>query len=109
VQRRRQKLLEIGPALDLDDVIRQFLHEAARRLVGSVPYRGLATVEFLVGPERVAFLEVNPRLQVEHTVTEQVTGLDMVELALAVASGATLGELGLDAVPTARGVAMQAR
>jgi acetyl/propionyl-CoA carboxylase alpha subunit/acetyl-CoA carboxylase carboxyltransferase component len=109
VQRRRQKLLEIGPALDLDGAIRQLLHDAARRLVGSVPYRGLATVEFLVSPERVAFLEVNPRLQVEHTVTEQVTGLDLVELALAVASGVTIGDLGLDAVPAARGVAMQAR
>jgi acetyl-CoA carboxylase carboxyltransferase component/acetyl/propionyl-CoA carboxylase alpha subunit len=109
LQLRRQKLLEIGPALDLDDAIRRFLHDAARRLVGSVPYRGLATVEFLVGPERVAFLEVSPRLQAEHTVTEQVTGLDLVELALAVAGGATLGELGLDAVPAARGVAMQAR
>ncbi len=109
LQRRRQKLLEIGPALDLSDSVRQRLHDAARRLVGSVPYRGLATVEFLVGPERVAFLEVNPRLQVEHTVTEQVTGLDLVELALAVASGGTLSELGLDAVPAARGVAMQAR
>ena len=109
VQRRRQKLLEIGPAPDLDDTIRQLLHDAARRLVGSVPYRGLATVEFLVSPERVVFLEVNPRLQVEHTVTEQVTGLDLVELALAVADGATVGELGLDAVPAPRGVAMQAR
>jgi acetyl/propionyl-CoA carboxylase alpha subunit/acetyl-CoA carboxylase carboxyltransferase component len=109
VQRRRQKLLEIGPALNLDNAVRVALHDAARRLVGSVPYRGLATVEFLVGPERAAFLEVNPRLQVEHTVTEQVTGLDLVELAVAVAGGATLGDLGLDAVPTARGVAMQAR
>ncbi|MGD0698348.1 MAG: carboxyl transferase domain-containing protein [Trebonia sp.] len=109
LQRRRQKLLEIGPALDLDGKTRQLLHDAARRLVGSVPYRGLATVEFLVGPDRVAFLEVNPRLQVEHTVTEQVTGLDLVELALAVASGGTLSDLGLDAGPAARGVAMQAR
>jgi acetyl/propionyl-CoA carboxylase alpha subunit/acetyl-CoA carboxylase carboxyltransferase component len=109
LQRRRQKLLEIGPALDLELAIRQFLHDAARRLVGSVPYRGLATVEFLVSPARVAFLEVNPRLQVEHTVTEQVTGLDLVELALAVAGGAALGDLGLGGVPAARGVAMQAR
>jgi acetyl/propionyl-CoA carboxylase alpha subunit/acetyl-CoA carboxylase carboxyltransferase component len=106
LQRRRQKLIEIAPAA-MDDAIRARLWQAAVELAGSVRYAGLATVEFLVGPDTIAFLEVNPRLQVEHTVTEQVTGLDLVELALRVAGGATL-----DTLPSAgspRGVAIQAR
>ena len=73
-----------------------------------MPYRGLATAEFLVRGEEIAFLEVNPRLQVEHTVTEQVTGLDLVELGLRVADGARLDELALEAAAP-RGAAIQAR
>ena len=111
IQRRRQKLIEIAPAA-LEEHVRARLAEAAVALVGSTPYAGLATVEFLVQDDVIAFLEVNPRLQVEHTVTEQVTGLDLVELALRVASGATLDSFGLPApFPGAagRGVAVQAR
>ena len=107
LQRRRQKLIEIAPAA-LGDAVRGRLAEAAIVLAESAGYRGLATAEFLVRDEEIAFLEVNPRLQVEHTVTEQVTGLDLVELGLRVADGARLGELALDAV-TPRGVAIQAR
>jgi acetyl/propionyl-CoA carboxylase alpha subunit/acetyl-CoA carboxylase carboxyltransferase component len=106
IQRHRQKLIEIAPAA-LDEHVRTRLAEAAVALAGSTPYAGLATVEFLVQDDVIAFLEVNPRLQVEHTVTEQVTGLDLVELALRVASGATLDSFGLP-VGT-RGVAVQAR
>ncbi|HEX5297103.1 MAG TPA: carboxyl transferase domain-containing protein [Streptosporangiaceae bacterium] len=106
LQRRRQKLIEIAPAM-LGDAVRARLAEAATALAASVRYRGLATAEFLVRGEEIAFLEVNPRLQVEHTVTEQVTGLDLVELGLRVADGATLEGLDLDARP--RGVAVQAR
>jgi acetyl/propionyl-CoA carboxylase alpha subunit/acetyl-CoA carboxylase carboxyltransferase component len=106
LQRRRQKLIEIAPAT-LGDEVRGRLAEAATALAGSARYRGLATAEFLVRDEEIAFLEVNPRLQVEHTVTEQVTGLDLVELGLRVADGATLDGLDLDARP--RGVAVQAR
>ncbi|WP_226382588.1 acetyl-CoA carboxylase family protein, partial [Pseudonocardia oceani] len=114
LQRRRQKLVELAPAPALDPSLRERLHAAARTLVGSVAYAGLATVEFLVeadgaGPDGYAFLEVNPRLQVEHTVTEEVTGLDLVELALRVAGGATLRDLGLTEPPPSRGVAVQAR
>ncbi|HET9973634.1 MAG TPA: carboxyl transferase domain-containing protein, partial [Streptosporangiaceae bacterium] len=106
LQRRRQKLIEIAPAT-LTGAIRGRLAEAATALAGSARYRGLATAEFLVRDEEIAFLEVNPRLQVEHTVTEQVTGLDLVELGLRVADGATLGTLALDPAP--RRVAVQAR
>jgi acetyl/propionyl-CoA carboxylase alpha subunit len=87
VQRRRQKLIELAPAPALSSTVRDVLHADAARLIGSVPYSGLATVEFLVAADATYFLEVNPRLQVEHTVTEQVTGLDLVELALRVAAG----------------------
>jgi acetyl/propionyl-CoA carboxylase alpha subunit/acetyl-CoA carboxylase carboxyltransferase component len=107
LQRRRQKLIEIAPAI-LGDAVRARLAAAAVALAASCRYRGLATAEFLVRDEMVAFLEVNPRLQVEHTVTEQVTGLDLVELGLRVADGARLGELALEAVAP-RGAAIQAR
>ncbi len=106
LQRRRQKLIEIAPAA-IGDAVRGRLAEAATVLAASAEYRGLATAEFLVRDETIAFLEVNPRLQVEHTVTEQVTGLDLVELGLRVADGATLDTLDLDATP--RRVAVQAR
>jgi len=101
-QRRRQKLVEIAPAPDLPDRAR--LHDMAVRLVGA--YSGLATVEFLVAGADVAFLEVNPRIQVEHTVTEEVTGLDLVEIALRVAGG---GPLGIDGPPVSTGTAVQVR
>ena len=77
LQRRRQKLVEIAPA-PIGDAVRARLSEAALALTGSARYAGLATVEFLVQDDTIAFAEVNPRLQVEHTVTEQVTGLDLV-------------------------------
>jgi len=111
VQRRRQKLLEIAPAPGLSERTRTRLRGAAARLGASVDRLGLATAEFLLAGEDAAFLEVNARLQVEHTVTEEVTGLDLVELQLRVAGGARLAELGLDSEhpPAARGVAVQAR
>ena len=77
LQRRRQKLVEIAPAA-VSDAVRARLVTAAAALAGSAGYAGLATAEFLVQDDEIAFLEVNPRLQVEHTVTEQVTGLDLV-------------------------------
>jgi acetyl/propionyl-CoA carboxylase alpha subunit/acetyl-CoA carboxylase carboxyltransferase component len=112
LQRRRQKLVEIAPA-PVGDALRTRLYEAAVALTSSARYAGLATVEFLVQDDTIAFLEVNPRIQVEHTVTEQVTGLDLVELSLQVADGAllTTGPLA-DALARAaapHGVAIQAR
>ena len=97
LQRRRQKLVEIAPA-PIGDALRARLSEAALALTGSARYAGLATVEFLVQDGTIAFAEVNPRLQVEHTVTEQVTGLDLVELGLRVADGVTLPALALPAL-----------
>ena len=95
VQRRNQKLVEIAPAPALDDDLRAALHGHAARLCAAAGYRGLATVEFLVRDGGAVFLEVNPRIQVEHTVTEEVTGLDLVGAQLALAEGAPLGDLGL--------------
>ena len=106
LQRRRQKLIEIAPAT-LTDEVRARLFAAAEALLRSADYAGLATAEFLVQGDEIAFLEVNPRLQVEHTVTEQVTGLDLVEVGLRIADGASLADLTLAATPS--GVAVQVR
>ncbi len=93
LQRRHQKLIEIAPAPDLPQ--RAALHAAAARLCAQVGYRGVATVEFLVSADDFVFLEVNPRIQVEHTVTEEVAGVDLVAAQIAVARGALLPELGM--------------
>ncbi|MFX1760146.1 carboxyl transferase domain-containing protein [Rhodococcus sp. As11] len=95
VQRRHQKLVEIAPAPDLPESLREALHGAAVRLIGHVGCHGLSTVEFLVHDDGFVFLEVNPRIQVEHTVTEEVTGVDLVAIQLAIARGAAFEELGL--------------
>ncbi len=119
LQRQRQKLIEIAPAPGIDPALRQQLLNAALHLARAVHYRNLGTFEFLVdtsgdvhgGAPAYVFIEANARLQVEHTVTEAVTGLDLVALQLRVAAGATLAELGLDPAdpPPTRGLALQAR
>jgi acetyl/propionyl-CoA carboxylase alpha subunit len=109
VQRRRQKLLEIAPAPELPERVRERLWDAATRLGGSADRLGVATAEFLVGADGLVFLEVNARLQVEHTVTEQVTGLDLVAVQLRLAAGDDLAAAGLDGPPVSRGAAVQAR
>ncbi len=101
IQRRRQKMIETAPAQELSDRLRYDLHSGATRLCARSGLRGLATVEFLVHDDTFVFLEVNPRIQVEHTVTEAVTGLDLVELGLRIARGASIDDLDLpDAVST---------
>ena len=116
LQRRNQKLIEIAPAPALDAALRTRIHAAAAALMRDTGYRGLATVEFLVdrdvapdAADAFAFIEVNPRLQVEHTVTEEVFGVDLVRIALRLVDGATLAELGLAHPPPPRGTAIQLR
>ncbi|ORV84898.1 carbamoyl-phosphate-synthetase [Mycobacterium interjectum] len=121
IQRRYQKLVEIAPAPGLSEPLRRALHQAAARLCARVGLRGVATVEFLVDGDGFVFLEVNPRIQVEHTVTEETTGVDLVAVQLAIAGGASYYQLGLPAgiasdgnevigEPAApRGIAVQAR
>ena len=115
LQRRFQKLVEIAPSPTLGAGRREQLQQAALAMARAAGYRGLGTFEFLVdersGDLPFVFIEANPRLQVEHTVTEEVTGLDLVQLQIAVAGGARLAELGLDPLhpPPARGVAIQWR
>jgi len=107
IQRRYQKLIEIAPAPGLSDQVRTALHGAAARLCAAVGYRGLATVEFLVTGDDFVFLEVNPRIQVEHPITEVVTGIDLVAAGFQIAEGAALDDLVL---PTeAHGIAVECR
>jgi len=111
IQRRHQKLVEVAPSPGLPSQLRDQLLAAAVRLGESVRYEGLGTVEFLVSGGRFAFLEVNPRLQVEHTVTEEVTGVDLVRTQLALAAGSSLEVLSLSQrdAPLPVGTALQAR
>ncbi|HEV3006383.1 MAG TPA: pyruvate carboxylase, partial [Pirellulales bacterium] len=115
VQRRHQKVVEIAPALNLDDALRARMFEAALAIGRAVRYESAGTVEFLVDSETgdFYFIEVNPRIQVEHTCTEQVTGVDLVKCQLLVAQGRALDDpdIGLgsqDAVRT-EGYAIQCR
>jgi len=108
LQRRNQKLVEIAPAILPDNLAAALAGWSERLCAG---YRGLATVEFLIDVEtgEPYFIEVNPRLQVEHTVTEEVTGLDLVRLQFDLAAGSSLSDLALTSAPPALGVAIQAR
>ncbi|MFE9319595.1 carboxyl transferase domain-containing protein [Nocardia sp. NPDC052278] len=104
IQRRHQKLVEIAPAPNLPTALRERLHRDAVRIAESVSCRGVITVEFLVTATDAWFLEVNPRLQVEHTVTEAVTGVDLVAVQLDLARGAALHDLALgDLAPDTTG------
>jgi len=97
VQQRNQKVIEIAPAPGLDASLRDRLHADAVRLAAQAGLANAATVEFLVSPEAgdYFFIECNPRIQVEHTVTEQVTGVDLVEAQFRIAAGARLEEIGV--------------
>ena len=114
VQLRHQKVIEVAPAPNLDADLREQMLTDAITLVQAASYVNAGTVEFLVSPEtgEYFFIECNPRIQVEHTVTEQVTGIDLVEAQFHIAAGATLTSLGLGdqhAVGAPRGFAVQAR
>ena len=115
LQRRHQKLVEIAPSPDLSDGMRQKLYNAALTMANAGNYSSLGTFEFLVDAqapdERYVFLEANARLQVEHTVTEEVTGVDLVQTQLQIAGGATLSALGITQsdLSAPRGHAIQLR
>lgn len=115
IQRRHQKVIEIAPAPNLDEGIRQALYRDAVKFAKALNYVNAGTVEFLVDTEgeragQHVFIEMNPRIQVEHTVTEEVTDVDLVQAQMRIASGETLADLGLsqDSVKL-RGAALQSR
>jgi len=98
VQRRFQKVVEVAPSINLKEETREKLYEYAIRIAKAVNYNNLGTVEFLVdAAENIYFIEVNPRIQVEHTVTEMITGVDLIKTQLFIASGYKLSdpEIGL--------------
>ena len=112
LQRRNQKLVEIAPSPELDSATREAIIACALRLAAEVGYRGIGTFEFLLdldSPGRFYFMEANPRVQVEHTVTEQVTGVDLLHSQLHLAAGRTLADLGLSQPPAPKGCAVQLR
>ena len=113
LQRRHQKLVEIAPAPGLDPSLRDAMAAAAVKLAGAARLSTLCTVEFLVDQEagRFVFMEANPRLQVEHTVTEEVMGVDLVQTQFRLAAGEQLAALGLtqEAAGRPRGLAVQLR
>jgi pyruvate carboxylase len=114
VQRRFQKVVEMAPSINLKDETREQLYRYAIAITRAVGYNNLGTVEFLVdADERIYFIEVNPRIQVEHTVTEMITGVDLIKTQLYVASGYALSspEIGLgdqQSIPR-NGMAIQCR
>ncbi len=111
LQRRHQKLVEFAPAPGLDPALRERIIHSALTLAAEVKYLGIGTFEFLVEPDqgRYYFMEANPRVQVEHTVTEQVTGVDLVQSQIRLAAGASLADLNLLTPPACEGMAVQLR
>ena len=111
VQRRHQKVVELAPAKDLPRETRDAILADAVKLARSVSYRNAGTAEFLVDQQnRYYFIEINPRIQVEHTITEEITGIDIVAAQIQIAAGASLEQLGLtqDRI-SIRGFAVQCR
>ena len=111
VQRRHQKVVEIAPAPNLDPDLRDRMCADAVRFAREIGYRNAGTVEFLLDPSgNYVFIEMNPRIQVEHTVTEEVTDVDLVQSQIRIASGESLADLGLtqDSI-VLRGAALQCR
>ncbi|MAI41840.1 MAG: carbamoyl-phosphate synthase large subunit [Gammaproteobacteria bacterium] len=114
IQRRNQKVIEIAPAPGLDESLRDKIIDAAVRFAEKVGYSSLGTFEFLVdcaqkSDESFVFIEANARLQVEHTVTEEVTDVDIVQSQIRLAAGEKLSSLGLDKPIAPRGYAIQTR
>ena len=111
VQRRHQKVVEVAPAVGLDPALRAAICESARSLMADARYVGAGTAEFLVDPGgSYYFIEVNPRIQVEHTVTELVLGIDLVQAQIRIAEGHDLEGAGIPRpLPEPKGYAIQCR
>lgn len=112
LQRNHQKLMEVAPSPTLDEDTRQKIIASALKLASTVKYQGLGTFEFLLDATNnrsFYFMEANPRIQVEHTVTEEITGLDLVQIQVQLAQGSTLAALNLVNPPIKSGYAMQVR
>ena len=115
MQRRHQKVIEIAPAPNIDDQLRQRLYDDAVKFAKAMDYQNAGTVEFLVDTEgeragQHVFIEMNPRIQVEHTITEEITDVDLVAAQLRIASGASLDDLGIRQEELQiRGAAIQCR
>ena len=90
VQRRHQKVVEVAPSVGLPDELRERICQSALQLMKNIKYVNAGTVEFLVSGDEFYFIEVNPRVQVEHTITEMITGIDIVKTQILVADGASL-------------------
>ena len=111
IQRKHQKIIELAPATSVPKHTRLGMQDAAVRLCQFVKYENAATVEFLVQDDEFFFIEVNPRIQVEHTVTEQILDIDLVRAQICIARGATLDDpiVNIGSAPTAHGTAIQCR
>ncbi|MFB0977117.1 MAG: carboxyl transferase domain-containing protein [Myxococcota bacterium] len=105
VQRRHQKVLEEAPPPGISAELKRDIEQAAVRIVTHVKYSGVGTVEFLLKKNEFFFLEVNPRLQVEHGITEEITGIDLVQLQVKIARGESIEDIEI----RERGVAIEAR
>ena len=115
IQRRNQKLIEVAPSPSLTPRLREKIADAAMTLARAANYDNLGTFEFLVDARETsdesyfAFIEANPRLQVEHTVTEEVFGVDLVQAQIRIAAGESLADIGLAETRAPRGYAIQSR
>lgn len=107
VQRRHQKVIEEAPASNLPEHVRTAMREAAIKAAKAISYRSVGTVEFLLDGEQFYFMEMNTRIQVEHCVTEMITGVDLVQEQIRLATGEPLGHL--DRTYTANGHAIECR
>lgn len=112
IQRRHQKVVEVAPSLSMDDSIRHDICQAAVNLMKASGYTNAGTVEFLLtSDQQFYFIEVNPRIQVEHTITELITGIDIVQSQIRIAEGSQLSEIGISSQASVqlRGYAIQSR
>ncbi|WP_047981385.1 pyruvate carboxylase [Ornithinibacillus contaminans] len=113
IQRRHQKLVEVAPSLSLSDELREDICNAAVQLMKNVDYLNAGTVEFLVKDEQFYFIEVNPRIQVEHTITELITGVDIAQTQIKIADGQNIHDpsvgIPMQEKITTQGYAIQSR